>query len=110
MKPFSLLLLAIAIGLCACRHDRVPILEKRVTDLEAKVKTLEDIQKAKSDVDARKEARFNQCVSIADEDLIPPFASMEPCTEMVPMIFTPAACRNFNGKSKTSWRSASSCI
>ena len=46
----------------------MPSLEKRVSDLETKIKTIEDTQKEKAQEDATKEARFKQCVYSADDD------------------------------------------
>jgi len=68
MKLFSVLLLAMALGLSGCKDDRVPPLEKRVSALEVQVKTLEDAQKAKVTADSTSETRFKQCVTSADDD------------------------------------------
>jgi hypothetical protein len=61
-------LLVVALGLSACKDDRVPSLEKRVSDLETRTKTIEENQKSKLEADATNEARFKQCVYSADDD------------------------------------------
>jgi hypothetical protein len=68
MKPLRVFLLAIAIGLSSCKDERVPALEKRISDLEARTKAIEDNQKAKTDADAKNEARFKECIYSADDD------------------------------------------
>jgi hypothetical protein len=68
MKSLSIFVLVVALGLSACNDNRVPSLEKRVSDLETRMKTIEESQKAKADTDATNEARFKQCVYSADDE------------------------------------------
>ncbi|SRR6266702_1925653 len=70
MKPYSVLFAALTLGLCACQDQRLPTLEKRVADLESKVKTLEGMQKEKSDSVSQNQADFRDCVHAADDDFM----------------------------------------
>lgn len=67
MKSLTALLPLILV-LSACTDDRVPALEKRVSDLETRLKNIEDNQNAKEKADASSEARFKQCIYDADDD------------------------------------------
>ena len=53
--------------LIGCQDERVPPLEKRIAELETKVKHLEDLQEARASADSIKEADFRECVSRADD-------------------------------------------
>jgi len=67
MRFFRLTLLVVAFSLCACNDNHVAADEKRIADLEAKVKSLEQAQQAKASADAESAARFKQCASDADD-------------------------------------------
>jgi hypothetical protein len=54
--------------LTGCQDERVPPLEKRIAELETKVKHLEELQEAKASADSIKEADFRDCVSRADNE------------------------------------------
>jgi hypothetical protein len=68
MKSLSIFLFVAALGLSACQDNRVPSLEKRVSDLETKMKAIEDDKKARADADAINESSFKQCIFSADEE------------------------------------------
>jgi hypothetical protein len=53
--------------LTGCQDDRVPPLEKRIAELETKVKNLEELQEARASANSIKEADFRDCVSRADD-------------------------------------------
>jgi hypothetical protein len=55
-------------ALAGCQDNRVPPLEKRITELETKVKNLEDLQEARANADSIKETDFKQCVYRADDE------------------------------------------
>ena len=54
--------------LIGCQDDRVPPLEKRIAELETKVKHLEDLQEARANTDSIKEAGFKECLARADDE------------------------------------------
>jgi hypothetical protein len=68
MKSVSALLLVVVFGMCGCQDRQVSTLEKRITDLEIKVKALEEKQKERADEASVKEAEFKDCVENADRD------------------------------------------
>jgi hypothetical protein len=69
MKPMIIVpISAFALGLAGCQDNRVPTLEKRIADLESKVKTIGENQQAKVDAASTNEARFKQCVYGADDE------------------------------------------
>jgi len=68
MKPLSAFLLAMVIALSACKDDRVSKHEKRISELEAKVKRLQEKQQQDADAASAKEAQFKECVDQADID------------------------------------------
>jgi hypothetical protein len=69
MKRMILLpIAALVIILAGCQDERVPALEKRIADVEAKMKTVEDKQQAKIDADSINEVNFKECVRSADDD------------------------------------------
>ena len=69
MKPTIILSIsALVFVLIGCQDNRVPTLDKRIADLESKVKTLEEKQQAKADADSTNESRFKQCVYSADDE------------------------------------------
>ena len=84
----------------------MPSLERRVSDLETKIKTIEDTQKEKAQEDSTKEARFKQCVYSADDDYDAGLRLNEQRTRMVPTRFRPPVSPNSSGRNKISLRSA----
>jgi hypothetical protein len=70
MKSLSVVLLLMVVGLCGCQDQRVSMLEKQVTELEGKVKTIEEKQTQTADAASEKQAQFRDCVDGADDDFL----------------------------------------
>jgi hypothetical protein len=70
MKPSILvaIMLAVVIGCGGCQGSRVTALEKRVSELELKVKYLEAAQAKSADARSQQEEEFRSCVVEANDD------------------------------------------
>ena len=103
MTPMiALIMAALVLTLAGCQDNRVPVLEKRVTDLESKVNSLKEKQQEKSDADSANAARFKQCVYSADDNFDSALRLNGTKNQNGCMRFRQAPCKSFSVRNRAS--------